>query len=166
MKLLVISDSHRRTDRMLYAFGQCNPDAVLHLGDHISDGYELQRRFLDVPFYMVKGNCDFQEYEETELILSFESVKIFMTHGHIYGVKGGLKTLSDESRRIGADIALFGHTHQAVIKRANGSCVMNPGQMERHDNKRAASYGIITVNGGQFTCDLVYLPQQLADLSR
>ena len=151
---------------MLYAFDQCKPDAVLHLGDHISDGYELQRQFPDVPFHMVKGNCDFQEYEDTELLMSFEGVKIFMTHGHIYGVKSGLKTLIDESRRLGADIALFGHTHQAIIKGPAWPWVMNPGQMERHDNKRTASYGVINVNGGQFACDIVYLPLQLADSSQ
>ena len=158
MKLLILSDTHHRTDRMQYAFDQCKPDVVLHLGDNISDCYALQRQNPDTVFHMVKGNCDIQGHEENELFLLLEGVKIYMTHGHVYGVKSSMVALTYEARKKGADLALYGHTHKAMIQSTPGLRLMNPGQMERHDAKRVASYGIVTVNGDTFDCDIVYLP--------
>ena len=108
MKLLVLSDSHRHIDRMRYATEQTNPDVILHLGDNISDVQELRRQFPDITFYMVKGNGDFQAHGETELLITLDGVKIYMTHGHIYRVKNGLYSFTEASRIKGADLALYG----------------------------------------------------------
>ena len=158
MKLLVMSDSHRNISRMLYASQQTMPDMIIHLGDHISDALELQRQFPDAIYYMVKGNCDAYEGGASELFLSLDGVRIFMTHGNSYGVKRGLGALSNEARRREADLALYGHTHQSLIRQMPGLWLMNPGQMERHGGVRIASYGIVSINGGKFECKIEYLP--------
>ena len=36
-----------------------DPDAIMHLGDHVSDAEELSYALDLIDFYMVKGNCDF-----------------------------------------------------------------------------------------------------------
>ena len=159
MKLLVVSDSHHRTERLKFAFDQCKPDAVLHLGDNIIDAYELRWQVSGTVLYMVKGNCDYQDCEESELLLCIEGVKIFMSHGHGYGVKKGLNALIHAARKKGADLALYGHTHLAQIREMPGLTLMNPGQMERHDDLRTASYGIVNIDSGKFACDIVYLPR-------
>ena len=120
MKLLVLSDSHHKTDSMRCAADLCKPDVILHLGDHFSDAYELRRLYPDTTLYVVKGNCDFQIGADTELLLSFEGVNIYMTHGHLYGVKSGLTSFIERARRAGADLALYGHTHKAQLRQESG----------------------------------------------
>ena len=159
MKLLILSNSHKRTDRMQYAFEQCKPDAVLHLGDHTSDAYTLQRQNPEATFHMVRGNCDMQGDEDSELLLLIGGVKIYMAHGHHYNVKQGLDKLVAVARREGADLALYGHTHQAMVQKIKGLWMMNPGQMERHDGTLAASFGTVTINSGVFSCAISHLPR-------
>jgi putative phosphoesterase len=158
MKLLVLSDSHRNISRMRLAAEQAQPDAILHLGDHIGDAFELQRELPGIPFHTVKGNCDFQAAGATELLLTFDGVSILMTHGHIFGVKSGLDALITRAKGQHAHLALYGHTHIAMTKCIRGIWLMNPGQTERHDNFRAASYGVVTVENGSFVCGVVRLP--------
>ena len=160
MKLLVFSDSHRNIDRMRYAANQTNPDAILHLGDFISDAQTLRQEFLSTVFYMVKGNCDFHAAGKDELFLIIGDVRVFMTHGHRYGVKSGLAALIERSRQLGADLSLYGHTHRASVRDERGLWLMCPGQMERHDNSLAASYGIVTIEAGSFECGIEMLPKE------
>ena len=153
MRLLVLSDSHGHIDRMSLAVERALPDAVLHLGDHIGDAKKLRYMFAELEFYMVKGNCDVNAAGEKEQILTLEGVKIYMSHGHAYNVKNGLAAFSFRAREVGADVALFGHTHLATLQKAHGIWFMNPGQMERNDPIRA-SYGIVTVDGGNAILEL------------
>ena len=158
MKLLVMSDSHGNIERMQGAAALITPDVVLHLGDHIADAYKLQRQLPGIPFYMVPGNCDFHSAGKTELLLVLEGVTIYMTHGHICGVKSGFDALIMRARRKNADLVLFGHTHQAIVQETNGLWLMNPGQMKHHDSIHTASYGIVTIKDGAFDCKIAALP--------
>ena len=160
MKLLIMSDSHRNIDRMRYAADQTNPDAILHLGDHISDAQTLGQQLPNTVFYMVKGNCDPQAVGKDEMFLVIGEVKIFMTHGHRYGVKSGLAALIERARQLGAELVLYGHTHRASVRDERGLWLMCPGQMERHNNRLAASYGIVTIEGGRFECGIEMLPKE------
>jgi len=143
---------------MRYAIAQCKPDAVLHLGDHIHDAHEIARKHPDLPFHMVEGNCDMEGSGDTELLLTFDGVTIFMTHGHEYCVKRGLGSFIDRAHRKGVNLALYGHTHNALIQETLGIWIMNPGQLIRHDKSHVASYGVVTIENGAFTCELAYLP--------
>ena len=155
MKLLVISDSHRNIDNMQYATEHTKPDAIVHLGDHIDDAYELQRLLPGTMIHMVQGNCDFQSVAESELLLTFEGVTVYMTHGHIHDVKSGYDALVKRARQRRADLALFGHTHKAIIWEENGLWLMNPGQIGQHGNGCTASYGIVAIENGSFECNII-----------
>ena len=157
MKLLVMSDSHRNIDPMHYAAEQTNPDAIVHLGDHIGDAQKLRQRLPDTVFHMVAGNCDLYA-GENELFLTLEGVKILVTHGHKYGVKSGLGILLQRALSLEADLVLYGHTHQASVRHERGLWLMCPGQMERHDKFHSASYGIAIIAGGSIDCGIVALP--------
>ena len=154
MKLLVMSDSHRNINNMLHAAEQTAPDAIVHLGDHINDAQKLRQLLPDTAFYMVTGNCDFSAGGEIDLFLTFENVKIFMTHGHMYSVKNGIAALIERARQLNADIALYGHTHHALLRNEYGIWLMCPGQMERHDRYVTSSYGIVNIEGGSFECGI------------
>src|SRR5690606_9819854 len=41
-----------------------------------------------------KGNCDWDDAFEEEKIVEFEGLRIFVTHGHLYGVKSSLLKLN------------------------------------------------------------------------
>ena len=156
-KLLIMSDSHRNISRMLYAAEKTKPDAIIHLGDHITDASELSRLYSDAIYYMVKGNCD-PGAGKNEMLLEFGGVNVYVTHGHIFSVKRGLDALIGEALRKGASLAVYGHTHKPQIVQTPGLWLMNPGQMERHDSNRPASYGIVTIENGSFECGIEYLP--------
>ena len=99
MKLAIFSDSHGSTQKMFDAITELRPDAVVHLGDGERDVALLKERFPDLPVHAVRGNCDFLPVSpETEL---FEvcGVRIFITHGHLYGVKSTRAKLLEISNK-------------------------------------------------------------------
>ena len=50
-----------------------------------------------------------------------------MMHGHTRHVKSGPMAVTYAARECGADILLFGHTHQPLVDRSGDFWVMNPG---------------------------------------
>lgn len=117
MKLVVFSDSHGGGIYIKKALDMHRTaDAALFLGDGISDFFVWRERYPEIAFIAVRGNCDvgfgdIYNARHTEE-LTLDGRKIFMCHGHTYGVKGGLGSLVQAARSRGADIVLFGHTHQ------------------------------------------------------
>ena len=57
------------------------------------------------------GNCDYGALEPMDGLAAFDQTIAFYTHGHMYGVKYDLDTLTDAAAARGAEVALFGHTH-------------------------------------------------------
>ena len=161
MKLLVMSDSHNNIRYMTEAVDSTNPDVILHLGDHISDARKLGGLYPEKKIHMVVGNCDYQADGDTELLLTLGGVKILVTHGHRYGVKTGLAAFIGRTRDLGADIALHGHTHRAMLRQEFGVWFMCPGQMERHEKRNAASYGIIRIEDGRIECGIEIVSREL-----
>lgn len=101
MKLLVFSDSHGVVMHMESAVRAHRPDMVLHLGDCVEDFQALRALFPDLPMDHVPGNCDYGADGPATKLLTLSGMRIFMTHGHRYGVKSGyLRAIyAAESRR-------------------------------------------------------------------
>ena len=123
VKLLVISDSHGRADRVReLASRHKDVEAILFLGDGIRD-LELIDSVATRAVCAVRGNCDMfslfsvekNEFPE-ERSLVFGESHILMMHGHTRGVKGGLDNALSYAYSRGADILLFGHTHMPFEK--------------------------------------------------
>lgn len=151
MKILVLSDSHRCLGNMYDAVEKEMPQLVLHLGDHISDAEDLSNAFDALDFLYVPGNCDFAAQANPSILTECAEKRIFLTHGHLFGVKSGTARLLLEARRLGADIALFGHTHiPYCAQKPDGLWVMNPGAC----SASRASYGVIQIENGTITCAL------------
>jgi hypothetical protein len=126
------------------------PDHILHLGDCIRDAEHLQRHFPAVPMTMVPGNCDFDPTEPAEKLIELGGKRILMMHGHTRGVKYGLQRAVYAARECGADVLLFGHTHQALVDFDGTLWVLNPGSVG--GIHAPATYGVITVNAKRFDC--------------
>ena len=130
MKILVFSDSHSNSHRIKEAIDlhHAKCDCVIFLGDGIRDIEYIKEQYPQIPFFIVKGNCDFfaKDFEE-EKLLCLENFKIFITHGHLYGAKSGYGRLAYRARELGADAVFFGHTHIPCCFEENGMWVLNPG---------------------------------------
>ena len=59
-----------------------------------------------------------------------DGVKIFYTHGNYYGVKSGRYNIISAARDRGAQVLLYGHTHEAFTDYEDGLYLMNPGSVE------------------------------------
>ena len=98
--------------------------------------------------YAVAGNCDFGALEPLDGLAAFDQVVIFYTHGHMYGVKYDLDTLTDAAEARGAEVALFGHTHVPVAEQHGSVFLFNPGSCGRCYTG-PNTYGILTLDKGR-----------------
>jgi len=149
MKIGVFSDTHGNLVRLPAALAAMGPiDAFLHLGDFGADA-ELIAKSVKVPFYAVRGNCDFSTEAPAELELQFEGVRIVAVHGHQQGVKQSLLRLGLFALEKDAGILLFGHTHVPAEQFYAGATLYNPGSLGEPRGKRP-TFGVITIEAGAF----------------
>lgn len=152
MKILVFSDSHRSRAGMLSAIDRHEPDQVIHLGDLLEDAEELTYVYPKLPICMVAGNCDGWTTAPLKKQITLAGKQVLLSHGHLWGVKGGCDAAIADARASGADILLFGHTHAAVCRQLeDGLWMMNPGASR-------STYGLIQIEDGQIQCSI--LPQE------
>ena len=62
-------------------------------------------------------------------MIEVNRVKIFYTHGDLYGVKSSVTSIYYRGRELQANIVLFGHTHQQLIEKTEEVILMNPGSI-------------------------------------
>lgn len=156
MKIIVFADSHTDIETMNIVINSEYPDMVIHLGDHVKDGEELQKQFQEILIELVKGNTDKTYNYPVEKMLTANDKAIFITHGDQYGVEEGLDDIIYEGINEGADIILFGHTHKPYLENQDGVWIMNPGRIGRKSSKHInATYGIIEVNDGNIDCKII-----------
>ena len=149
MKILVVSDTHRKDDNLkLVLSEECPLDMLIHLGD--AEGSE---HFIpdwvnpECRMEMVLGNNDFFSRLDREREIDIAGHKAFITHGQYYGVSMGPEGLVDEAKSRGCDIAMYGHTHRPFLDVIDGVTVLNPGSLSypRQEGRRP-SYMIIHVD--------------------
>lgn len=157
MNILVFSDSHGHGDLIEEVVHRqiTPPDAVFFLGDGLRD-----LAWCDLcgsRLYSIRGNCDFYSSDDTgdEIFTELGGIKIFAAHGHKYSVKSGYLAMAARAASLGADIMLFGHTHEPIchafnegdtvldIKLTKKLYVMNPGSIGQ-----GKSFGTVTVRNG------------------
>lgn len=149
MKILVVSDTHRKDDNLKIALEREMPiDMLIHLGDaEGSEKYIGEWVNPECRLEMVLGNNDFFSMLDREREIRIGKFKALLTHGHYYGVSMGAEGLAEEARNRGCDIALFGHTHKPYFAKVGGVTVINPGSLSYpRQEGRKGSYGIMTVN--------------------
>ena len=126
-------------------------DYVLFLGDGLSGLGDL---LLHKGFHAVRGNCDaFSGFPDEELV-EVEDVKILLTHGHSYRVKHDKLPLLLRAQELGANIALYGHTHFAEEEELNGILLMNPGAISS-PMIGTQTYAYIVVSKNKYTYKIV-----------
>ena len=160
MKILVVSDTHRKDDNLKAVIEQEKPfDMLIHLGDAegseikiaewVNEGCQLE---------MVMGNNDFFSYLPKELELQIGPFKVWVTHGHNYYVSMGSEIIAREARARGFDIVMYGHTHKPSVDRQGGVIAVNPGSLSypRQEGRRP-SYVVMEVEGERADFAIEYL---------
>lgn len=152
MKALIFSDSHRSFNPMMQAIErEGKVDLIIHAGDVLTDVEDLKIVYPRHNIVYVRGNNDFWDHSAAdERFFEIEGVKIFLTHGHNYGVKYSTAKLAKVGIEKGANICIFGHTHAVYNEKIGGLTLFNPGSASRH-------YGVLEISEGNFTvkiCDI------------
>ena len=124
-------------------------DMFIHLGDGEREVAALRLRYPDMDLRSVRGNCDFGRESPDFLVVEAGKNRIFCSHGHRYGVKGGTEMLRSIARDNNCNAALFGHSHERYISCEDGIDIMNPGSCScpRDGNKPSYGYIDVTDNG-------------------
>ena len=103
MRILVVSDTHKNVNSLrTILLAQPTAELVIHLGDGEDDVALLKPSFPEKMFLQVRGNCDWGSNLPDFGTYTAEGVKIFYTHGHLYGVKSGLYLMNPGSAGYGA----------------------------------------------------------------
>lgn len=157
MKVLIVSDTHRKNENYFKVLGMHKPDLIIHCGDAEGSEYALTEA-ADCPVQIVLGNNDFFSYLPRELELKIGSFKVWVTHGHNYYVSMGNEKLKQEAMVRGADIVIYGHTHKPIVDRKGSVIAVNPGSLSypRQDGHRP-SYIIMDVEGEKVDFSIKYL---------
>ena len=151
----LVSDSHGDTaaiDRMLAMPGAKGAECWLHAGDFVVDADYLEM-VSGKKVYKVAGNGDWPHNKAPEdLLVELSGFRIMLTHGHEHGVRYGTEILAENALNMGADIAIYGHTHIADITQAAGGgnlLILNPGSVSRPRDDSFGSFMLLYLERGR-----------------
>lgn len=152
MRILVVSDTHGDEGLLRQVVqSQSKAEVVIHLGDGERDFENVKNSFDDKMFLQVRGNCDWGSDLPLVGVITLEGKKIFYTHGHYYNVKHGMYEFISAAREHKADIALYGHTHNAQESYDDGLYIMNPGSLHGY----RGSYGFVDITDNGIVTNIV-----------
>lgn len=148
MKAVIMSDSHRNFQSITDIMAQ-EPDAglIIHAGDVHRDVEDIEDAYPEYRIEYVLGNNDTFVQAPSERVFEFGGKKIFLTHGHMYSVKRSLVRLYQRAREVGADICVFGHTHQSMTEERDGIVFINPGSTR-------STYAVLQIDRGRITVQI------------
>ncbi|MBI4666143.1 MAG: metallophosphoesterase [Nitrospinae bacterium] len=136
MLIGVVSDTHDRIPQIEKAvsfFNEAGVGAVLHCGDFVAPFALIPFKNLKSPLHAVFGNND---GEKDGLSRMFGADGWTLNdRPHSLELSGKRVSMFHEPARIphdlsegNADLIVFGHTHEAVVQKKNGSLLVNPGE--------------------------------------
>ena len=156
MLLAVFSDSHGAAAPMAAAVEQYHPDRVIFLGDGVRDAEKVRLRFPEIPFTILRGNCDRDPGYEDRAILKLEGVGVFAAHGHEHGVKYGMDKFATSVLCSGSALGLYGHTHRPLWQASRGIQLLNPGSI---GSRQKPTFALIRLDDGTAECRILDAPE-------
>lgn len=137
MKILIVSDTHRKNENYFKLIEMHHPDMVIHCGDAEGSEYALTQA-AGCPVKIVLGNNDFFSDLPREEEFCIGRYRIWLTHGHNYYVAMGSETIKREAIARRMDIVMYGHTHRPLIDTGGDVIAINPGSLSypRQEGRR------------------------------
>ncbi len=155
MKLLLLSDTHGKTDKALAVFKRLNSiDMILHCGDNQKDAYYLMRT-LDIPVVSVAGNCDSPQVPTLEKVET-PAGRILLTHGHNENVNFDYNRLLYLAESENCMAVCFGHTHLPFLRNFEGIHLINPGSLTEPRDGSHGSFALIESSSDKFSAQIIY----------
>lgn len=159
MKILIVSDTHRRHDNLIEILERVQPvDMLIHLGD--AEGEEDYIEVLaGCPVEIIAGNNDFFSNLPREKSLQLGKYRVLLTHGHYYSVNTGIADIEKEAAARKYDIVMFGHTHRPIIDYGKGVIALNPGSISypRQEGRKPSCIIMETDRNGDAHFEIIYL---------
>ena len=157
MKVLIVSDTHRKNENYFKVLELQKPELVIHCGDAEGSEHVLSKA-ADCPVQIVLGNNDFFSCLPRELELQIGAFKTWVIHGHNYGVSMGNEMIKREAVLKGVDIVMYGHTHKPVIDKSGSVIAVNPGSISYpRQTGRRPSYIIMEAEEKEVEFRIEYL---------
>lgn len=147
MKVLIVSDTHRRNKNLFEVIKKVGPlDLLIHLGD-IEEGENMIVSKANCPVEMIAGNNDFFSRLNREKEIMIGKYRVLLTHGHFYYVSLGTENIKKEAISRQFDIVMFGHTHRPLLEIEDKIIALNPGSLSfpRQDG-RIPTYAIMEID--------------------
>lgn len=154
MRILIVSDTHRRDENLKEVIRRTGPlDMLIHLGDAEGSEHAIATWVNeDCDLEIILGNNDFFSCLDKEKELMIGRYKTLLTHGHYYNVSVGAEYLKQEARARGFDIVMFGHTHRPFyeVEKKEGDkdlIVLNPGSLSYpHQDGHKPSFMLMEID--------------------
>lgn len=149
MKILIVSDSHGLTEELqeIKARYKHEVQMMIHCGDsELQADEEVLENFV-----VVQGNCDFIGTFPEDIVKDVGGLRIFITHGHRYGVKSTLLNLSLRAQETAAKIVCFGHSHFLGAEMIDDILYINPGSIRLPRGRTEKTFVILEVNESEMT---------------
>ena len=162
MKILLVSDTHGKTDNLekLLQTYEAEVSLVCHMGDYGSDLRKFESRYSTLRLAAVNGNTDFSFHGQTEQIIELgqfagKKLRLLITHGHKFGVKKNYNRLINYAKEMEVHAVFFGHTHEGCNFTRDGIFFMNPGSLG-FGREGESTYGLVHVtDNGEFTGEII-----------
>lgn len=158
MRILIVSDTHRRQENLEWVLEQEAPiDLLIHLGDVEGCEDEIVA-MAECPVEMIAGNNDFFSDLEREKELKLGKYRVLITHGHYYYVSTGITEIKKEAEARGYDIVMFGHTHRPMLNYGK-VITLNPGSLSypRQEGHRPSYIMMEIDKSGEAHFEIEYL---------
>ncbi len=151
-KILIVSDSHGLEEEVAQLAERHGNDAdlMIHCGDsELPAGHPSMSDFAGV-----RGNCDYDDAYPDRFAKTLGGLTIFVTHGHLYGVKSSLMKLKYKGEEEGADIICFGHSHELGAEMIDGRLFLNPGSLRLPRGRHERTYLLLETAGREISVDI------------
>lgn len=157
MRIAVISDTHGDIKECISVLKDVEDlSLIMHLGDYSKDAKYIKEE-LGIDLVYVKGNCDFKDFSASdEELITINSKRILLTHGHKYGVKTGLNKIYYRAKEVNADIVLFGHSHIPLSTFEDNILFVNPGSISSPKGGYKKSYCLLDIDEN-IKCNIIYV---------
>lgn len=157
MRVVVLADTHLRTDRRRPDGGRWFPDrlrealaeadVILHAGDLLDQGV-LDRLRTCAPLYAVLGNNDVSLVGVLPATRTLELAGVRFGMIHDSGRKDG-RAARLRRRFPTEDVVVFGHSHAPVDEIGiEGQLLFNPGSATQRRAQPACTYGELELDDG------------------
>lgn len=147
-KILIISDTHGLVLPIKEIFeNHPSVSAIFHCGDSELMNFDPVLENVHV----VRGNCDYDRTLSNDLLINIGNHSIYMTHGHLYGVKASLDKLQAKAKEMGASVAFYGHSHIASADQMDDVLLVNPGSIAYPRGRKEKTYAILTMEDNKLT---------------